>query len=58
MFIRLSVLLFVHPDDQSESIIEGSDCRSKGFEDQLEMFEGKSQGKLEGSEDQSKRSDD
>ena len=44
----------VRPDDQ----LEGSDCRSKGFENQLERFEGKSQGKLEGSEDQSKRSDD
>ena len=36
-----------HPEDQSE----GSDCQSKGFENQLERFEGKSQGKLEGSED-------
>ncbi len=44
----------IHPDNQSA----GSDCRSKGFEDKLERFEGKSQGKLEGYEDQSKRSDD
>ena len=38
---------YVHPDNQSE----GSDCQSKGFEDKLERFEGKSQGMLEGSED-------
>ena len=43
----------VRPDDQ----LKGSDCRSKGFENQLERFEGRSQGKLEGSEGQSKRSD-
>ena len=34
-----SVCLFIHPDDQSE----GSDCRSKGSEDQLKRFKGKSE---------------